>query len=356
MLCVWYAEAAHAASGKIGNSSIIASRPSALDHAIIASHTQICVHANTTAFVDREVSILEHRRCSNTSSPNESIGIHLTGGRLICHVDELQVTVGSVRERGIEQNLNAASAKLSHNLLGTVFWNLWHDARCSFDHHEAQVGYAQTVVTINSFASHVFQFGDGLNTGETAAYDDDGQGAAASIGVIQYGCNLNTFQHPVTHGDGFFDSLHADSNFGKTGDWERTGHGTSTENDLIIFQIERFAIVDGFNRSGTLCMVNGDNMPGNQLGIAQVLAERNGSVTAFHRARSDFGQERLVSHIGVRLYDGYHATGLFDSLLNFLGDGKAYVATTDNKNTGTILCLMKRHILLLPRFCLPAAL
>ena len=263
MLGVWYAEAAHATSGKIGNSSIIASRPSALDHAIIASHTQICVHANTTALVDREVSILEHRRCSNTSSPNESIGIHLTGRRLICHVDELQVTVGSVREGGIEQNLNAASAKLSHNLLGAVFGNLRHDARCSFDHHEAQVGYAQTVVTINGFASHVFQLGDGLNTGETAAYDDDGQGAAASIGVIQYGGNLNTFQHPVTHGDGFFDSLHADSNFGKTGDWECTGHGTSTKNDLIVFQLEGFAIVDRLDRSGTLCMVNGDNMPGN---------------------------------------------------------------------------------------------
>ena len=85
-------------------------------------------------------------------------------------------------------------------------------------------------------------------------------------------------------------------------------------------------------------MVDGDNAAGNQLGVAQVLAQRHSCVTAFHGTCCNLGEEGLVSHVGVRLNDGDDATGLLDSLLNLLSNGEADVAATDDQDARTVLC------------------
>ena len=139
MLRVRHAETAHTAAGEVRHGGVITSSPSALNHASVPGNTQVCVHTHAAALINREVGVLQHRGSRDASGPNQSIGIDLTSGRLISHINQLQVTAGSIREGGIEQNLNAAGPQLGHNLLSAVFRYLGHNARGCLNHHKAQV-------------------------------------------------------------------------------------------------------------------------------------------------------------------------------------------------------------------------
>ena len=208
-----------------------------------------------------------------------------------------------------------------------------------------QIGDRQALVTLDSHACHVLELRDGLDTGEATAHDHEGQGATTSLSIGQQGCDLDAVQNPVTNRDGLFDGLHADGHVCQTRNREGTGHGTGAQHDLVVLQLEGLAIIGGLNDGGAVCVVDGDNTAGNQLGVAQVLTQRHGCVTAFHGTCCNLGEEGLVGHVGVRLDDGDDATGLLDSLLNLLSNGEADVATTDNQDAGTVLChLSECHV------------
>ena len=345
MLSVGDAEATHAAAGEVRNSSVIACSPCALNHAVITGDAQVGAHAHAAALVNREVGFLQHRGCCHTCGPDQGVGGDLAGGGLVSHVDQLQVAVGCVSQGGVEQNLDAAGAQLCDNLLGAVCGDLGHDARCGLNQHEVQIGDRQALVTLDSHACHVLELGDGLDTGEATAHDHEGQGATTSLSVGQQGCDLDAVQNPVTNRDGLFDGLHADGHVCQTRNREGTGHGTGAQHDLVVLQLEGLAIIGGLNDGSAVCVVDGDNTAGNQLGVAQVLTQRHGCVTAFHGTCRNLGEEGLVGHVGVRLDDGDDATGLLDSLLNLLSNGEADVATTDNQDAGTVLChLSECHV------------
>ena len=179
---------------------------------------------------------------------------------------------------------------------------------------------------------------DGLNTSEATTDNNEGQGTAALFSVRQQGCNLDAFQNPVTNGDCLFDGLQADSDLCQTRNRECTGHSACTEDDLVVLQLEGLTVVGGLNNNGALCVVDGGDTTGNQLGVAQVLTQRHSCVTAFHGTCCNLGEEGLVSHVGVRLNDGDDATGLLDSLLDLLSNGEADVAATDDQDARTVLC------------------
>ena len=346
VLSVGNAEAAHAAAGEVRNSCVVACSPCALDHAVVAGDAQVCAHANAATLVDREVGVLQHRGCCHTCGPNQGVGLDLACGGLVSHVDQLQVAVGCVGEGGVQQDLDAACTQLCNNLLCTVCGDLGHDARCSLDHDEVQVGNGETLVALHSNACHVLELGDGLNASEATTNDDEGQGAAACLSVGQHGCNLDAVQNPVTNGDCLFNGLQTDSNLCQTRNRECTGHCACTEYDLVVLQLEGLTVVGGLNNSSAVCVVDGDNAAGDQLGVAQVLAQRHSCVTAFHGTCCNLGEEGLVSHVGVRLNDGDDATGLLDSLLDLLSNGEANVAATDDQDARTVLChLSECHFL-----------
>ena len=338
VLSIGNAEATHAAAGEVRNSCVVACSPSTLDHAVIAGDAQVCAHANAAALVDREVGVLQHRGCCHTCGPDQSVGLNLACGGLVSHVDQLQVAVGCVREGGVQQDLDAACTQLCDNLLCTVCGDLGHDARCSLNHDEVQVGNGETLVALDSTARHGLELGDGLNASEATTNDDEGQGAAACLSVGQHGCNLDAVQNPVTNRDCLFNGLQTDSNLCQTRNRECTGHCACTEYNLVVLQLEGLTVVGGLNYSGAVCVVDGDNAAGNQLGVAQVLTQRHGCVTAFHGTCRNLGEEGLVSHVGVRLNDGDDATGLLDSLLDLLSNGEADVAATDDQDARTVLC------------------
>ena len=338
VLSVGNAEAAHTATGEVRNSCVVASSPSALNHAVVAGDAQVCTHANAATLVDREVGVLQHRGCCHTCGPDQGVGLDLARGGLVSHVNQLQVAVGCVSQGGVEQNLDAACTQLCDNLLGAVCGDLGHDARCSLNQHEVQIGDRQALVTLNSNACHVLELGDGLNASEAATNNDEGQGTAACFSIGQHGCDLDAVQNPVTNRDCLFNGLQTDSNLCQARNRECTGYSACAENNLVVLQLEGLTVVGGLNNSGAVCVVDGDNAAGNQFGVAQVLAQRHSCVTAFHGTCCNLGEEGLVSHVGVRLNDGDDATGLLDSLLNLLSNGEADVAATDDQDARTVLC------------------
>ena len=182
-----------------------------------------------------------------------------------------------------------------------------------------QVRNRETLIALNSNACHVLELGDSLNASEATTNNDEGQGTTTCLSITEHGCNLDAIQNPVTNRNCLFNSLQTDSNLCQTRNRECTGHCACTEYNLVVLQLEGLTVVGGLNYSGAVCVVDGDNAAGNQLGVAQVLTQRHGCVTAFHGTCRNLGEEGLVSHVGVRLND------------------EADVAATDNQDARTVL-------------------
>ena len=120
--------------------------------------------------------------------------------------------------------------------------------------------------------------GDGLDAGETATDDYEGEKAVASWALWKVCSDVEVAVNAVSHVHGFFDGLHSDSDIGNTRNRECARNSTGGHDDVVILPLVGWCTND-LDGCELLGVVNLYNLACDDVGLSEVTTKRNDRVT-----------------------------------------------------------------------------
>ena len=136
----------------------------------------------------------------------------------------------------------------------------------------------------------------------------------------------------VAQRDGLLDVLEADRPVGEPGDRQRARHRADGHHEDVVLELVRLAL-ERLRRSATLrAWSTAGDRAGDDLGVAQGLAQRHDRVPRLDRAGARLGQERLVGHVRARVDDGDHGLAALQLLAEPQRGVHADVAAADDED------------------------
>ena len=139
------------------------------------------------------------------------------------------------------------------------------------------------VVVPRGVAGHVLQLAEGLHSGVTAAYEDEGQGGVADRGVAGGGGDVHLLDDVVAQPDGLFDGLEADAVLGESGDREGAGDGAGGQHEFVVRDLDGARALllggEGGEGRGALGVVDGRGLADDDAALVEDAAQRHDDVT-----------------------------------------------------------------------------
>ena len=150
--------------------------------------------------------------------------------------------------------------------------NLRHDATHGLNQVKANIFKRNARIETQQVGCERTHLGDGLDAGETATDNHEGEQAIARRALWQVRCDVEVLVNAVTHVHRFFDGLHSDCDIGNTRNREGSRNGTGGHHDVVILPLVSRS-TDYLDGCQFLGVVNLDYFSGDDVGLVQVAAK-----------------------------------------------------------------------------------
>ena len=164
-------------TGEVGNRGAVAGRPGPGDDDAVTRHLERGQRGHAAARLDGQVGLAKDGGGLDAGGPHDGVGVELGAVRQ----DDVPVDAGV--EEGVEAHVDTAFAQLLQAVAGELLGQLGQDAARSLHEDEAHVLLLHGVDGGHQCPGHVLELGDGLDPGEAAADEDEGEQPASTLGV-----------------------------------------------------------------------------------------------------------------------------------------------------------------------------
>jgi hypothetical protein len=189
---------------------------------------------------------------------------------------------------GVEVYAGAALRQRAHHPVAGPVGHLGQNPVARLDQMEVQLVGAQLRVAADYRPGQAEQLTEALDTGEAAADERDGEQLAAPRAGRESGGLVERGQQPVPDRDRLLHVLHADGVLGHAGDREGTGHRAGRHDDDVVGERIFLARCRAYGDRPVL-VVDLGHPSGDDLGLGQVPAQRDGGMPGLDRAGQHLG-------------------------------------------------------------------
>ena len=226
-------------TGEVGDGGAVAGGPGPEHDDAVAGHLEGGQGGDPAAGLDGQVGLAQDGGGLDPGGPHDGVGVELGA------VGQDDVPVDAGAEEGVEPHVDAALAQLLQAVAGELLGQLGQDAARALHEDEAHVRLLHGVDGGDQGPSHVLELGDGLDPGEAAADEDEGEQPTSTLGVPGGGGVLDAGQNPVAQGEGLLDLLEAEGLLGQARDRQGAGLGAQGENQVVVADLVGLALLLG---------------------------------------------------------------------------------------------------------------
>ena len=306
------------------------------DHAVGGHDLERREAGHPALLVERQVRAPEDRVGLDARGPHDRLGVELGP------VGQHDVPVDARAEERRQVDVDVALAELVEGVLPELDADLGQDARRALHEHEPQLRLLDPAVVPDRRARHVLDLGDGLDPGEPAAHEREGEHPLAQVRVPRARGPVDPAEHLVADRDGLFDVLEADGDLGEPGDGQSAGDRAEADDQVVIGDPVRRALL-GRHLDGALGVADLGDLALQHVDVLERPAQRCDDVARVDRPRRGLGQERRVGHVGPRVDDDDRRLALAEPPTQAVGRVQADAATAEDDDARHLAGLALRR-------------
>src|SRR2546421_5163597 len=274
-------------------------RPGARYHLPVrVGHLEGGQAADPALLVQWQVGVADHRVGLDAGGPHDRVGLEGVA------VGQAYQAADAGLQAGTQPDVQAPAQEFLDRVRAHVRVDLGQDPLGGLDQYPVHLVGVELRVVAQRVAGHVLQFGERLDAGVPAADEHERQGRRPGGLVGGGGRDVEPFQYLVAQVDGLADGLETDRLLAQPGDRQGTGDAAGGDDDLVVRHLAGRAD-DRLDVRDPAGVFDPGDVPGQDVAAGQLPAQRHDRVPGRDVAGGDFGQERLVRHVRLRIDDDH---------------------------------------------------